>query len=100
MLYRRKKNIVDPTRINNYNKFLTTLDRTSTIPTIFTTKNYANLLSSINNKTHKDNHSSENITTLSNECDFKNAINKRRSETFCKILNIVTKVNIILECIK
>jgi len=76
MLYRRKKNIVDPTRINNYNKFLTTLDRTSTIPTIFTTKNYANLLSSINNKTHKDNHSSENITSLSNVCDFKNAINK------------------------
>jgi SpoVK/Ycf46/Vps4 family AAA+-type ATPase len=76
MLYRRKKNIVDPTRINNYNKFLTTLDRTSTIPTIFTTKNYANLLSSINNKTHKDNHSSENTTCLSTDCDFKNAINK------------------------
>jgi len=27
MLYRRKRNSIDPTRINNYNKFLTTLDQ-------------------------------------------------------------------------
>jgi len=80
MLYRRKRNTVDPTRINNYNNFLRTLDRTYTMPTVLTPNNSTNLLSSTDNKITNDTHPSENQTSnthdLSPEFDFKNAINK------------------------
>jgi len=79
MLYRRKRNTVDPTRINNYNKFLCTLDRSYAMPTALSPKS-TNILSSTDNKISNDSHNSENKTSdtsnFSADLDFKNVINK------------------------
>lgn len=76
MLYRKKRHIIDPIRINNYNKFLTTLDQRSNqilspnhIHSICTEKR--------DNSINSDETSSENKTVSTDaEIEFRNEINK------------------------
>ena len=71
MLNRRKKNIMDPRRISNYNKFLCTLDQTST--------NLANLtFNNLKTEEHVKNEIDKVIDTINN--NFK--INEHSSSIF------------------
>jgi len=63
MLNRRKKNIMDPRRISNYNKFLCTLDQTST--------NLANLtFNNLKTEEHVKNEIDKVIDTINNNFKF------------------------------
>jgi SpoVK/Ycf46/Vps4 family AAA+-type ATPase len=65
MLNNRKRNIIDPTRVNNYNKFLTTLD------------NNINNINNINNNNLKKETKLEEIKrTLNTEENIRNEIEK------------------------
>lgn len=85
MLYRRKRPIIDPTRINNYNKFLTTLDVKSTTlnsPFCSTTDKIRETVEENENTTiandtnANDTNAQEKTTSVDAETEFRNEINK------------------------
>ncbi len=77
MLYRRKRNIINPTRINNYNKFLTTIDEKcqdlnrNSNHSMSTEKDKTQHTCKITNISKEEN----NISTDA-ETEFRNEINK------------------------
>ena len=85
MLYRRKRNILDPTRINNYNKFLTTLDQitpssVSSNPIQFISREKLKNSEKIETINHTDQTSTDQTSkkdiSKNAETEFRNEINK------------------------
>ncbi len=76
MLYRRKRHIKDPKSINNYNKFLTTLDQKS--PQVLSPNHIHSVCTEKhNNSINSDETTSEKKTVSTDaETEFRNEINK------------------------
>jgi len=85
MLYTRKRNILDPTRINNYNKFLSTLDSfalnikdpissPNTTPCLSENDAIDKIVEQITQKYNTNNYSTRNFTgfTVTESCCIKN----------------------------
>lgn len=85
MLYTRKRNILDPTRINNYNKFLSTLDSfalnikdpissPNTTPGLSENDAIDKIVEQITQKYNTNNYSTRNFTgfTVTDSCCIKN----------------------------